>query len=86
MMLKHFGVYLKDEVDADLIKYLAAAAKANRVGETIRAALRAYMGGQRAAVISPTVNAATPAPAMIAPPLPASGEDVVSKAKRAFFK
>lgn len=60
-MLKHYGLYLDTELDADLIAYLDAMAKSRRVGETLRAAVRLYRGGGGFVAPAP-VSTPQPAP------------------------
>lgn len=82
---------LKPGVDDSLITFLDGYRRANRTNEVLRAALTMYAAtvAGRSVALSPAMHVApTPAPAMIAPPQPppSGGEDVVNKARKAFFK
>ena len=89
---RHYGLYLypDDPEDAALIAYLQRYVDTSRVGDTLRRALMAYTR------LPSTVEPARPAqlplstpvdsPAIVPAAASATKTDLVSKAKKAFFK
>lgn len=86
----HAGVYLDPNADQELIAFLRPFALRRRTGHVIREALRMYLQAQRGGGLV----AAAPAPSMqpslfppeLSAPVAVSGETVIAKSRRAFFK
>lgn len=88
-MLRHYGFYLNEETDKDMIDFLDKYVKTRRVGEVVRRALSEHVDHSKRPALALTYEpAVTPAPltSLQITPGPVGTNDVVQKAKRAFFK
>lgn len=83
--LRHFGLWLDEDLDAELINYLEPFAKKRRMGELFRNALACYRGQPNAPIIAPapiTPKAPPPKVDLLPPLLPVpETETALVKAK-----